>query len=55
METYNSLFRSAIGTSPFEALYGYGPSYTCFATDSPHCVQNVVEWLQERVVMKQVL
>lgn len=52
---YNSSHHSAIGWSPFEALYGYAPKCLGLPPDHVAKVPDVQDWLQERQVMNRLL
>ncbi|WVZ69878.1 LOW QUALITY PROTEIN: hypothetical protein U9M48_018599 [Paspalum notatum var. saurae] len=52
---YNSSLHSAIGTSPFEALYGHSPRHFGVEPIHPVAVGSLSEWLQERALMTAVL
>lgn len=53
---YNSSFHSALGRTPFEALYGYSPRHLGL---SPEMIGPVVpdldEWLSERALMQDLV
>jgi hypothetical protein len=53
---YNCSFHSALGRSPFEALYGYPPTHfrvsvAADATDN----QNLQSWIDERQLMTDLI
>ncbi|WVZ73357.1 hypothetical protein U9M48_021672 [Paspalum notatum var. saurae] len=52
---YNASLQSAIGTSPFEALYGHPPRH--FGLDASVSIGNMElsQWLQERQLMTDLL
>lgn len=52
---YNSCHHSAIGCSPFEALYGYTPKH--FGIEAIEMVQNIdlSSWVQDRQVMNSLI
>ncbi|WVZ49071.1 hypothetical protein U9M48_000452 [Paspalum notatum var. saurae] len=45
---YNSSMHSALGTSPFEALYGHSPRFFGLEPDHPETMRSWPDWLQER-------
>ncbi|WVZ49086.1 hypothetical protein U9M48_000467 [Paspalum notatum var. saurae] len=52
---YNSSMHSALGTSPFEALYGHSPRFFGLEPDHPETMRSWPDWLQERAVMTAVV
>ncbi|WVZ67898.1 hypothetical protein U9M48_016915, partial [Paspalum notatum var. saurae] len=52
---YNSSFHSAIGRSPFEALYGYPPKHFGISTADVVTVPDLDDWLTERRVMTDLI
>ncbi|WVZ94848.1 hypothetical protein U9M48_040685, partial [Paspalum notatum var. saurae] len=48
---YNNSPHSAVGRSPFEALYGYTPRHFGVAADSAVTAPDLVSWLQDRRLM----
>ncbi|WVZ53784.1 LOW QUALITY PROTEIN: hypothetical protein U9M48_004680 [Paspalum notatum var. saurae] len=53
--SYNSSLHSAIGTSPFEALYGHSPRHFGVEPTHPAATGSLSEWLQEQALMTAVL
>lgn len=51
---YNTCLHSAIGRSPFEALYGYSPRLLVLPTSDPSEFE-VAGWSADRAVMDQLL
>jgi hypothetical protein len=51
---YNSCFHSAIGRTPFEALYGYKP-HVLDIPAAPDSVPNIVTWVSDCQWMDQLL
>jgi hypothetical protein len=52
---YNSSWHSALGTSPFQALYGHSPrSFGISAADASK-VTSLSDWLAERNMMQQLI
>jgi transposase InsO family protein len=52
---YNSSPHSAIGRSPFEALYGYPPRYFGIAAMDSVSIPELSDWLQDRQVMSDLI
>jgi transposase InsO family protein len=52
---YNTSFHSAIGRTPFEALYGYTPHHFGVSADHSCAVDSLDEWLQERRLMTELI
>lgn len=51
---YNSSYHSAVQTTPFEILYGYGPTHFGFTMDD--CAVSELEgWLRDMHFMHQVI
>lgn len=52
---YNTSYHSAIGRSPFEALYGYAPRH--FGISSQHWMSSsdLSSWLQDRKLMDSLI
>ena len=51
---YNTCFHSAIGRSPFEALYGYYPRLLVLPTSAPSTTE-LTSWSADRALMDQLL
>jgi transposase InsO family protein len=52
---YNSSFHSAIGRSPFEALFGYAPRHFGIQLDDQCAVPSLEQWLQDRRLMTDLV
>jgi hypothetical protein len=52
---YNTSFHSALGTSPFEVLYGRPPRQFGITIGSTCSVPDLQSWLQERQLMQDLL
>jgi transposase InsO family protein len=52
---YNTFLHSAIGVSPFEALYGHPPRVFGISVVDTYSVQGLDDWLKERKVMSDLL
>lgn len=52
---YNSSTHSAIGMSPFKAMFGYEPKQWGLSSTAACSVPSLQAWLEERKVMQQVL
>lgn len=52
---YNSSFHSAIGKSPFEALYGYAHRHFGIFSEDLAPMGELSGWLREREVMNNLL
>jgi hypothetical protein len=52
---YNTTFHSALGRSPFEALYGHPPRHFGISASSACAVPDLEFWLQERETMTSLL
>jgi hypothetical protein len=52
---YNGCFHSAIGRSPFEALYGYAPRHFGIQEDTSVAVPDLSSWLRERQLMNTLI
>jgi len=52
---YNSSFHSALGKSPFEALYGYAPRHFGLSATDVAPGGDLATWLREREVMNNLL
>jgi len=52
---YNSSPHSAIGRSPFEALYGYTPRHFGVSTVDSVASVDLNEWLRERELMHSLI
>jgi hypothetical protein len=51
---YNTSFHSALGCTPFEALYGYSPKHFAIP-DMPSSASSVEQWLKECKVQQEVI
>lgn len=51
---YNTAAHSAIGCSPFEALYGYAPR-SLGLPSTPNSSQDIYAWIQEKQLMNSLL
>jgi len=52
---YNASTHSAIGISPFEALYGYPPRHFGLSALDAVTVPDLSVWLQDRAVMNDLI
>jgi hypothetical protein len=52
---YNTTFHSALGTTPFQALYGYLPSHFGIVPSDTCAVPDLQKWLQERSMMTDLI
>lgn len=52
---YNSAHHSAIGMSPFKAMYGHEPRHWGITTASACTVPALQSWLEERQVMQDLI
>lgn len=52
---YNCCFHSAIGTSPFKALYGYEPKHFGLDDSTEVLVSDLSKWVQERQLMNTLI
>lgn len=52
---YNNSFHSAIGRSPFEALYGYAPKHFGIAVLDHVSSPSLEEWYQDKVAMNAMI
>lgn len=52
---YNSSFHSALGRSPFEALYGHSPNYFGIPSPASTAVPALDDWLREREQMNSLI
>jgi hypothetical protein len=52
---YNTCHHSAIGMSPFRALYGYEPRHFGVTADNVIAVPDLAVWLQGRQTMISLL
>jgi ribosomal protein L21E len=48
---YNTTYHSALGTSPFEVLYGHPPKHFGIVPEDASAVTDLQEWLNERSAM----
>lgn len=52
---YNTSFHSALGTTPFEVLYGHKPLYFGLSASAACQSDDLVEWLHEREKMQALI
>jgi hypothetical protein len=52
---YNTFHHSAIGRTPFEALYGYEPKHFGISPESSVTAHELSVWLQDREVMNALI
>lgn len=52
---YNSTHRSALGRSPFKALYGYVPRHFGISVVDSVTVPELSDWLHDRQVMTDLI
>lgn len=52
---YNTAYHSALGTSPFEVLYGHTPRHFGVLDISAAAVPDLAEWLKERAMVSGLL
>jgi hypothetical protein len=52
---YNTSFHSALGTTPFEVLYGHKPRYFGFTASSACQSEDLLDWLHEREQMQALI
>lgn len=52
---YNHTFHSALGKTPFEALYGYPPAHFGITPSDACSVQDLKEWLEQRANMTTLI
>lgn len=52
---YNTSFHSAVGTTPFEVLYGHKPRYFGLSASAACRSDDLVEWLHEREKMQALI
>lgn len=52
---YNTSLHSAMGRSPFKALYDHSPRYFGLSLGNKCFASNLNDWLQERAVMTTVI
>lgn len=52
---YNTSPHSALGTSPFEALYGHAPRYFGIIDPLACAAPDLADWLQDRAQMEALL
>jgi hypothetical protein len=52
---YNTSFHSALGRSPFEALYGHSPRHMGIPSVNVSSASDLDQWLQERQVMIELV
>jgi hypothetical protein len=52
---YNTSFHSALGRSPFEALYGHSPRHMGIPSVNVSSASDMDQWLQERQVMIELV
>lgn len=52
---YNTSFHSALGTTPFEVLYGHKPRYFGLSATSACQSEDLLDWLHEREQMQSLI
>ena len=52
---YNTSYHSALGRSPFEALYGHPPRHFGISNMNATSVPELEEWLKERDLLSQII
>jgi hypothetical protein len=52
---YNTSFHSAIGRSPFEAMYGRPPRHLGLSVPKPAASPSLTQWLQDRKVVTDLI
>ena len=52
---YNTAPHSALGCSPFEALYGHSPHHFGISATDSVFIPDLAVWLQERRVMSELV
>jgi hypothetical protein len=52
---YNTSFHSALGTTPFEVLYGHKPRYFGLSATSACQSKDLLDWLHEREQMQSLI
>jgi len=53
--SYNTSYHSALGRSPFEALYGHPPRHFGISNMNAASVPELEEWLKERDLLSQII